>query len=611
MKVDNMSRLSWILQSWHEHNLGNKKLPGYIKDMVNIARKHNIGFDALKINQETKESFPMWFHIGATTNMLWNKKASKCLRKRHDVKTVGDLSKVAETYTRPRGCKAPKNCQKLAKKLIKALKPKFDPKISTPTRDNLDHTLNRKARFKTMNLEDQPIVYNPDITAKGHPNKHIRILGKSLRYKKRKVPKETLWKDPVFRLPPVHTEERVLYTKGTKHKNCKHAGIGIWNRNDVNDNTSIKIRIKEDEDPEIYAILIAIETPGPVLVKTESKSAVKTILRGLKKLEDLNWLEARNETALKLVAQKLRKKGNQIRIQWCKSKDRDNCEAKRLAKQGLELDQSTPKDFTLDEKMTMDGARLCKLTQDTTYKLILRNTLTKKDKGTLIGGIKTLSNITEVKDTLERINEDNVTTASIWKNICKIEPKKLQDFLWKSIHGRIKCGPFFLRIPHLRDRAYCSCGNIETEEHILLECVINHAPRIWQRVAKLWKDTTEEEWLQPNISIIRGIGSIKFPSQVKKCNRMSQTELYRTLVTLTVWTLWKNRNNRIFNEKEISMGSLAKVLDQEIKDEILIEWEKTRHMDWDKRALMQHKVLEKWDLAEEEVMAGILPDMIT
>ncbi|KZT17927.1 hypothetical protein NEOLEDRAFT_1081776, partial [Neolentinus lepideus HHB14362 ss-1] len=61
-KVDPESRISWLLQNWHESTTKAAKLPYYILKMLRVARKWNVGLRPLKLTTEVKEEMPIWHH---------------------------------------------------------------------------------------------------------------------------------------------------------------------------------------------------------------------------------------------------------------------------------------------------------------------------------------------------------------------------------------------------------------------------------------------------------------------------------------------------------------------------------------------------------------------
>ena len=109
------------------------------------------------------------------------------------------------------------------------------------------------------------------------------------------------------------------------------------------------------------------------------------------------------------------------------------------------------------------GARLQNLTQADAYKLIVRG----KAKGP--GKKTTQSNMKDAQEEIERETGFRPLPATIWNNMTdKTIERKIGDFLWKLMHGRIRRGEYFKHIKNMEDEQFCPCGEIETIDHVLL-----------------------------------------------------------------------------------------------------------------------------------------------
>ena len=137
------NHINWITQSWHESEASWSKIPPYIREMLQVARKYNIGIEAIKISKKTKEQLPIWHHIASLDNYGWNKKAAKCLRKNHNIQTIKDLTNEIEIPDQ-KACQTTVRCQEMAQTLLNKIAPKYNPMNTTPRKDNLDHTPRRK-----------------------------------------------------------------------------------------------------------------------------------------------------------------------------------------------------------------------------------------------------------------------------------------------------------------------------------------------------------------------------------------------------------------------------------------------------------------------------------
>ncbi|KAI6027701.1 hypothetical protein BKA83DRAFT_4048500, partial [Pisolithus microcarpus] len=129
------SHISWALQNWHKTAKKDTKIPIQLKEMIATARKYNIRLDTRQLSTQTLNKLPIWNHIAAENNYIWNKKSAKCLRNNHGIKTVGHLQHISNAPQ----CNNPQTCQNMAENLISKLPQKFNPLLQPPSHP-LDHT---------------------------------------------------------------------------------------------------------------------------------------------------------------------------------------------------------------------------------------------------------------------------------------------------------------------------------------------------------------------------------------------------------------------------------------------------------------------------------------
>src|SRR5437588_2028253 len=134
-------------------------------------------------------------------------------------------------------------------------------------------------------------------------------------------------------------------------------------------------------------------------------------------------------------------------------------------------------------------------------------------------------------------------------------PHAIQDFIWKITHNALKCGNFFRRLPNLEHHMNCTCGNLETPLHILLECSENHVPYIWTHLVNLLKKIDDKTgWKVPDIHEILTPGLLRLTHDKNDNLVKEKTVLYQTLVMEMVWMLWKKRNQRTFNQTQTTLN---------------------------------------------------------
>ena len=178
----------------------------------------------------------------------------------------------------------------------------------------------------------------------------------------------------------------------------------------------------------------------------------------------------------------------------------------------------------------------------------------------------------------------------------------MTDFLWKMIHNRLKCGKFFRYIENLKDREFCTCGETETPEHILLHCKESEVENFWKEIEKIWKMTTKINWIHPTKGIMTGIGTIIFSNEEGQ-KLIQITERYKTMVTQGIWIIWKARNRKIFDNIQTNSENLMKTWKEIIARHIQIEHTQIDLMEFKQREQKYKNFTAKW--CENEILAKL------
>lgn len=136
-----------FLQTWAP---AQKNLPTHLRWILKAAKKYNLRWDAISIKPEIARKLPVWFHLGASSdlNKLNNHLYANCLRQVHKVYTVGQLEELARRHDpehkkkkecpcrhcsldRSKQCKKPFKCMQLAKEILTCILPKWNPTTCT------------------------------------------------------------------------------------------------------------------------------------------------------------------------------------------------------------------------------------------------------------------------------------------------------------------------------------------------------------------------------------------------------------------------------------------------------------------------------------------------
>lgn len=229
------SRVMPIIQSWSTRKKGST-LPEDLKMMLKLTEECNVQLAATNPAGRIQRQLPIWYHACSvpSARRLYKTKTAKCLRKKHQVKLVGDvLETIANTPEdhAPRNncrcrkcqhlrdndkCMHPHECLTLAAELVKKIHPKWNPTIkrtATPplntngnqTPDNEGTTFNPSNEVNE--LKDAIMIFGntmnepPGITRTASNNRNTNAL------------------------------ETIIYTDGACNNNGEetaHASSGIW-----------------------------------------------------------------------------------------------------------------------------------------------------------------------------------------------------------------------------------------------------------------------------------------------------------------------------------------------------------------------------------------------
>ena len=585
--IDKESRINWLKQSWHESKAKNVKISKGVTNMLKVARKYNITLEPLKYSKETKNDEPLWHNrLMTEANYQWNKKSSRCLRELHDIETIKDLVE----YEPQNICKR-KACIKMVERLQGMIPEIINPTKETPQKVRIKQIDLTPKRIKENENNPKENIYNPDITVRGNILEQVRLFdtesGTKTRGRKIKP------KKPAYRKTTNETEGKTkakiiiaIKKEGQREQETK---INIIMKGSTKINESFKLKKNEqsEERATATALLLILEkdkTNKLEIVTTDTK-LIKWIGKGINEEEDIDWANTKQKDIWKSVLNLLRERNAETRIRIPNKKEEHKM---KLAKKSLK--NSNPEEIkiknTKDNKYLQKGARLDKLTQKIAYELILKKSTDPP------GGPQTWRRIRAIKNNLKEKWNTRIDDEKVWKDLENIKNTKIRDFIWKMIHNRIKCGKFFKHIPNWQEKQFCRCGQIESIEHILLECKESKQKSLWKVVKRTWKKLTGLKWKKLTIDDILAIGSIK-PSKSK--DRILTKEVFTTLVTTAIWSIWKNRNNRVFNDKEETKKGQIEMWKRELKREIEIEYELIRQAGIRNRTKETNRFLTKWN----------------
>lgn len=141
----------------------------------------------------------------------------------------------------------------------------------------------------------------------------------------------------------------------------------------------------------------------------------------------------------------------------------------------------------------------------------------------------------------QETNMQEQTWSKIWK--LKI-PSKMKTFLWIARHDRVM-GNAERKRRGLTVEGDCNIcpGKEESTEHILRDC--KRAKEVWKAVAgrdraHRWNHHNLTTWLEHNIN---------------EHTRVEENNEWPRTFAITTWWIWKWRNDRVFNTREMDIQS--------------------------------------------------------
>ena len=99
--------------------------------------------------------------------------------------------------------------------------------------------------------------------------------------------------------------------------------------------------------------------------------------------------------------------------------------------------------------------------------------------------------------------------------------------------------------------------NLETACHLFVECP--YSKQLWSHFAHAFQaDSFKPQLWAANYESIQD-----WFKQLLLCQSAETKKVTQTAAKLICWELWKERNRRIFNKKELSVGALINMIKEE------------------------------------------------
>ena len=349
-----------------------------------------------------------------------------------------------------------------------------------------------------------------------------------------------------------------MYTDGSCVNNGKEnaqCGGGIWCGENHPLNKSIRVpsNLQSNQIGELTAVLVALQSADPltpVNIITDSKYVINGLTIHLGEWEDQGWINIKNKSLLQATAYQLRKHLAPTTFTWVKghSGNIGNEKADKLAAEGALKTQPDDLDISIPPNFNLQGIKLETISQKSAYAALRQQPKIEPKRAT-----KVLLDITRYA--IQNFTNTLETDSTIWK-ICRHPDisKKIQIFIFKSLHNVHKIGEFWRNIPLYEHREKCySCG-IDTEslEHILTECDNIESKTIWHLAKRAWTNH-HKDWPTLSLGLILGCGALNIPTTQGETsssgNRLNAqrhgcSRLLRILISESAHLIWVLRCER-------------------------------------------------------------------
>lgn len=349
-----------------------------------------------------------------------------------------------------------------------------------------------------------------------------------------------------------------VYTDGSctdQGKTTASAGSGIWFGQGNGQNQSMRVPGPEQTNQiaELFTVLQATKMMRPdvkLKIMSDSRYTINGLTKNLGKNEDLGWIGVKHAELFQCTAAWMRRRTKPTVLEWVKGHSgvAGNEGVDELAGEG----GKRPKlyndlDMSLPAGRQMSGAKLCKMSQKELYQGIRGKA--NKEERTI-----TSRNLARIADATKHRFGYEPEEKAIWKSMRKKDvTRSTRDFLWKTTHNAFKVGDFWRHIPGFEDRVTCrERGEIDTIEHVLIECSIEGRELIWNLTDELWKKRFNCDIL-PSYGGILGCGLSNFNEEGRP--NVGKNRLYRIIITESAHLIWKTRCERqIEGKKRTPMG---------------------------------------------------------
>ncbi|KAH9859091.1 hypothetical protein C2E23DRAFT_910558, partial [Lenzites betulinus] len=276
-RTEDSARQNYFLQTWEVNTSTNAGMPRDLARMIRTAKKYGVIVDVPNPAENLKKQLPIWYHFGLLEGRSTaNSKTGKCLRNKHNVRTVADcvamIAKAKNTHDHVDkigcncdlcnemaavdGCEHPPWCTRAAERLVGKLRAKWRP-TEHPTNDGLSLTPSRKHGNREARGEKGALLFNPSASYGASLGDAIRVFAKDA---ERESPPARRKTKPY----QIDGEAIEVYTDGSCIQNGEEnasAGAGVYFGHGDCRNAAERVpgEKQSNQAGEVYAVALAAD----------------------------------------------------------------------------------------------------------------------------------------------------------------------------------------------------------------------------------------------------------------------------------------------------------------------------------------------------------------
>ncbi|KZV98234.1 hypothetical protein EXIGLDRAFT_809315, partial [Exidia glandulosa HHB12029] len=554
---------------------------------------------------------------------------SKCLKYKHEATTVEHLEELAElddlqheTITncdcencgedRAIGCQAPYHCAEGAGDLLAVLAPKWNLNTALHAEDEYDALPTTPPENTERRLDEgDALVFQPHTDSPSEVAHLYRIFARHLSINRDTPLNEIMQRDaavPTERAEGARTT--IAYACGsTIHGRTDNAKGGYAlhfpNGEAPDSQGACAGKTQSQERSAVTAIIRAAteaDPAAPLLIITNSKSAVKKLTLLAKKNEKRGWIDhPENTDVLRQAMATLRKRAGRTELA-CVTKKHARPETAvmeqttRRAREAARHERPIEIHTREIEHFDAPGATLQGITQK-----IAHNAIRQIRAQSTPARRKTKENVDKTKAAVQRQNKERPTEDQIWLALKSRDlSRNVRNFLWKALHSGHKIGDYFTGMPApWNEYAQCAlCNRTETLQHILFDCSSNETRTVWA-LAKTFMEHKLDVWPDLDVGAILGAPLLKF-SDTPTGMPDGTTRAARIVISESAFLIWKIRCERCIEhegdpDKAPSAEEITGRWYQAINARIANDRYLTNKRRYKNKALDKDLVLDTWE----------------